>query len=76
MSSDIILAVKSMTFAQKAKKILARRGISISVRRLDNSQTSGGCGYGIVIPSVHHFEAIEVLKEYRIGYTVYEERKN
>ena len=74
MSSDIILTVKSMTFAQKAKKILARGGITASVRRLDNVQTASGCGYGIVIPYKQHYEAIEALREYGIPYSVYEEK--
>ena len=75
MNSYIILTVKNMTFAQKAKKILARGGIDISVRRLDDAQTASGCGFGIVIPYTKHYEAIELLRESGIPYSLYEEKK-
>ena len=75
MKRDIILTVGSMTHAIKAKKILNRGKISVSVIKLDSERRNNGCGYGIVFSSDDEYSAIRLLKENKIPYLVYEKER-
>ena len=61
-----------MTYAIKAKRILARAGIRIAIKKLDNTETKQGCASGIEIPKDYLYTAVDRLKEAHIPYSVYE----
>ncbi len=72
IKEQVILTVGSMTYAIKAKRILARAGIRIAIKKLDKTETKQGCAYGIEIPKDYLYTAVDRLKEARIPYSVYE----
>ena len=72
MKKDIILTVGSMTRAVKAKRILNRQGVGVSIIKLDSEIYTNGCGYGIVFSEEDEYCAIRILKENKIPYSVYE----
>ena len=72
MKKDIILTVGSMTRAVKAKRILNRQGIGVSIIKLESQIHTNGCGYGIVFSEEDEYSAIRILKENKIPYSVYE----
>ena len=57
------IAVGSITFAVKARRLL----------KVAPSETAGGCSYGIVIASARFFDAVVILKENGVPYSVYRE---
>ena len=64
----MILAVDSVTFAMKAKRLLMREGIRAeAVKITANSDT---CAHGIRISDGDILDAARVLREGRINYTV------
>ena len=42
-----IITLPSMTFAQKAKKVLSNNEIAVTVIKLSPEQAEKGCGWGI-----------------------------
>ena len=75
MKRDIILTVGSMTHAIKAKKILNREKISVSILKLDRTVQHNGCGYGIIFSADEEYVAARLLREGKIPYSVYENSK-
>lgn len=75
MKNDIILNIGSMTRAIKAKRILNREGIGISIIKLESKLYTSGCGYGIVFSEADEYTAIRILKENKIPYSVHEKNK-
>lgn len=47
--SQCIVTLPSLTFAQKARKVLSANTISVTVIRLSPEQADKGCGWGIEI---------------------------
>ena len=62
-----IATVKSLTYAQKAKRLLGKRGIHSKLIKLSDEQ-SLGCTYGIEFDKNHYLEVISILKENGIKY--------
>lgn len=75
MKKDIILTVGSMTRAIKAKRILNRERIGVTIIKLESELYTSGCGYGIVFSEADEYTAIRILKENKIQYSVYEKDK-
>ena len=48
--NDCIIAMRSVTIAQKSVKILMSQGISCNTVNIDPSLTNRGCGYGVALP--------------------------
>ena len=67
------IAVGSITYAVKARRLLARGGIKAKLIKLSLSETAGGCAHGIVIASSRFFDAVVILKENGIPYSLYRE---
>lgn len=67
-----VLAVGSVTYAQKAKKLLAREGLVSKLIKTDASAVGMGCTYGIEIPSKNLFSAANVLRSNGVSYEAYE----
>lgn len=48
--NKLIIKVGSVTFALKAKDILASRGIKSTIRKTPNPSKGEGCGYSVIVP--------------------------
>jgi len=55
------IGVKSMTYAEKAKKILITNGINAEIRRLNGSES--GCGKCIAVKSESVNRAIDIMRK-------------
>lgn len=66
-----IIAVGSVTYAVKVKKMLGRIGVAAELVKVDTSKTGGSCTHGIKIHSSYLYDAIGVLKKAGIDYHVY-----
>lgn len=69
--NKIILSIGSITYATKAKKLLLKRGVLAEVVKTDFYKKSEGCSFGIVIAYRNFYEAVGILRENNISYTVY-----
>ena len=67
------IAVGSITYAVKARRLLARGGIKAKLIKIAPSEIAGGCSYGIVIASARFFDAVVILKENGVPYSVHRE---
>ena len=67
----IILTVGSVTYAIKARKLLAASGISAELIKVDASLSTSGCNFGIKIPYNRFLDAVNVMKNKGISYSVY-----
>ena len=63
------LTVGSITYAIKARRLLLHAGIRARTIKLV-SEDVGGCAHGIVIPSSRFFDAVVILKENGISYSL------
>ncbi len=68
MNVTCISALRSMTHAQKAVRILKERGVSAAVVSLDSKTSTHGCAYGVSYPCVYRTRAVQVLEESGLGY--------
>ena len=67
------ITVGSITYAVKARRLLARGGIKARLTKLSTNEIAGGCTHGIVIASARFFDAVVILKENGVPYSVYRE---
>lgn len=58
-----IIMLRSMTFAQKAKRILERGGIFSSVTKAPQSANPDGCTYGVKIGERNLEKAKKLLRD-------------
>lgn len=63
------IALKSMTYAIKAKKALNDYYINADIIKLEPSMTKKGCAYGVKFDCVNLNSAQEALKKWAIKYT-------
>ena len=68
--NKIIITVGSVTYAQKAKRVLNSANISSKLIKIDSSLSENGCTHGIEIRYNDFLGAINELKEYGIPYSV------
>lgn len=61
----------SLTYANKAKRMLQKRGIDCQIVRLNGRNSLHGCTFGIEIPDAEFYNAILLLKNEQIYYGVY-----
>lgn len=64
-----IVALRSMTYAIKAKKTLEDNYIESEIVRLEPHMTKKGCAYGVGFNCVNTNYVIEALKNNTIKYT-------
>jgi len=69
--NNTIIAVGSVTYAIKAKKLLERQGVNAVLVKVDSSKNDGGCTHGIRINASYLYDAIAILKKMGIDYRVY-----
>ncbi len=67
-----VITTGSVTYAIKAKKLLAREGIASKLIKADVSKTKSGCSYGVEFPSSEFYTAANILRSNGIRYGVYE----
>lgn len=64
-----VIALKSMTYAIKAKKALNDYYIDAEIVKLEPSMTKKGCAYGVRFDRVNLTQAQEALKKWSVRYT-------
>ena len=63
-----ISSLRSMTHAEKAKKILGNAGIRCSIVGLDRTLTKHGCAYGIEYPAADAAKVRRLLADNALAY--------
>ena len=66
-----IITVGSVTYAIKVKKLLERSGIRSKLIKVESSTSPIGCTYGIKIESSLFYDAVALLRNQGIDYSVY-----
>ena len=64
-----IFALKSNTYAQKAKRILLKYNISSEIVRLEPFRTKNGCSYGIKIFNENLYNVQSIFNQNSIQYS-------
>ena len=67
-----ILTVGSVTIAMKVRKLLSKKGIRSKLIKVDASKATNGCSYGIKILSEVFYDAVILLRDAGIDYSVYQ----
>jgi hypothetical protein len=57
---NYIIRLTSITYAIRAEKLLAARGIRARIKKLSQSLSVHGCGYGLVITG-ELYPAVQIL---------------
>ena len=70
MKKTVIL-VRSITYAIKLRKLLARSKISSSVVKIAHGENNGGCASGLEISDSDLFSAVAIMRENSIEYKIY-----
>lgn len=68
--NTIIVSVGTVTYAMKARKLLLKNGIQSKLIKSDSSDNGTGCTHGIEISNKDYFEAVRILGEGGIKYSV------
>ena len=63
---DEILPIGSLTYAQKAKRALAARGLHARLVKTDSA--ANGCTYALAIPAARYLDAVAILRVANIPY--------
>ena len=66
--ADCIIAMKSMTFAEKAKRAASSIGIDTEIVGIDPSVTKRGCAYGLTLSCRETDRLIAALEKKHIQY--------
>ena len=59
---NYLMICRSLTYAQKAAKVLERAGMTVSVTRTPPGISEKGCGYCIKVPERRLSQALVMLK--------------
>ena len=60
---QFLLMCRSLTYAQRAAKLLAQAGITASVMRAPKSISTRGCGYCAAVSARHGRRALDILEK-------------
>ncbi len=66
---QIVIIFKSVTYAQRAERILAKNGIVSNVMKAPFGQNTGSCAFGVRISDKNIVRALGIIKESGISYT-------
>ncbi|MBQ9070447.1 MAG: DUF3343 domain-containing protein [Clostridia bacterium] len=69
----VIITVSSVTYAIKGRKLLSKQNIDSRIVKIDASQSNNGCTHGIEFNSSLLLEAVRILRENGIAYSLYGE---
>ena len=64
-----VASVRSMTYAQKAKKDLENNLIECEIIRLEPNMTKKGCAYGVKFQCINLYAAKDALDKSSVKYT-------
>ena len=65
-----MIAVQTVTYAIKARKLLLRCGIQSKLIKTDSQDSGTGCRHGLEISNKDYFEAVKILGENGITFSV------
>ena len=66
-----VITLSSVTYAMKLANQLRRKNIEAEVVKVDSSKTKNGCTYGVKIQMKDIYEAVNILKQLEIPYSLY-----
>ena len=66
--AGFFVTFRSVTFAQRAERLLHRRGIACQLQRTPRWMEAQGCGYSIWLPKGDIAQVLPVLSEEGIAY--------
>ena len=70
-SPDAEMSISDLfTYAVKAKKLFEHAGLKATLVKSDSSATNKGCTYGVNIDARFLYDAVSILKNYGIEYSV------
>ena len=64
---QIWISFRSLTYAQRAERILERKGISAALVRLPQGVSKKGCGYALILRT-RAKEALEILETQNLSW--------
>jgi hypothetical protein len=64
-----VASVRSMTYAQKAKKALENHLIECEIIKLEPNMTKKGCAYGVKFQCINLYAAKDALDKNSVKYT-------
>ena len=64
------ITVGSVTYAQKAKRLLQHKGISARLVKIDASRSKNGCTHGIQFSANDFYSVVMELKNAGIEYNI------
>ena len=70
-----IITFESVTYAIKARKILSRANISSKLIKTDSLSLSAGCTHGLEISASSFLDAVKLLRDNNIEYSVFDIRR-
>lgn len=68
-----ILTVGSVTHAIKVRKLLLRHNITSVLVKIDVGKSANGCEYGIKLNLERFYDAIRILKNNEIHYSIFKD---
>ena len=71
--NNVIVSVGAVTYAIKLKKLLLRYGIQARLVKIDGD--GQGCTHGIEIPGEKYYQAVVIMKENNISYSVKNQKR-
>ena len=60
------ITFRSVTYAQRAEKLLSQRGYRVSIRRTPRWMEEQGCGYALKLWSGDIFPIVKLLRENQV----------
>ena len=66
---QIVIIFKSVTYAQRAERLLAKNGIVSNVMKAPFGKNSGACAYAVRINDKNIVKALGIIKESGLSYT-------
>ncbi|MEG2377073.1 MAG: DUF3343 domain-containing protein [Clostridia bacterium] len=61
--SGCLIVLRSVTYAQRAKRVLERSGVSAVIVRPDASMIGGSCGYAVKVAESFLADALAILRQ-------------
>ena len=68
MNHNWLITFRSVTFAQKAERLLKKSGISCMMQRTPRELSQRGCGYCLRLRGGDAMAAVQLLREHEISY--------
>ncbi len=69
--NDIIVSVGSVTYAIKLRRLLSRAGIRSKLVKVEGKDIQSGCQHAVSIRYEDFYNAVVIMREKNIPYSVY-----